>query len=177
MTIDAHQALSGADPLSAATIPAAFQRVVELYGTNIGLRTVDESVSLTWAEFNDHVREIACGLAGLGIGPGSTVGMILPNTIELHLIDFAVYHLGAIPFAIFNSSSTEQIAYQLQRSGTTIFFTERSFLERVRPAIESLDGQITHLVVVDGDGSDSLTLSDVVSAGANDFDFEGAWRA
>jgi long-subunit acyl-CoA synthetase (AMP-forming) len=171
--------LADADaPLAAATIPEAFQRAVARYGERVGLRTVDESVCLTWLQFNDRVREISAGLAGLGVSAGATVGMLLPNTIECHLIDYAAYHLGAIPFAIFNSSATEQIAYQLRQAGTAILFTERAFLERVRPAVESLGDQIQHLVVVDGDGDGvGMTMPEVLAAGQPDFDFERSWRA
>ncbi|OMC33127.1 AMP-dependent synthetase [Mycolicibacterium fortuitum] len=163
------------DPLDAATIPEAFQRVVARYGDRVGLRTIDESVCLTWAQFGDRVREIAGGLAGLGIDSGCTVAMLLPNTIDCHLIDYAAYHIGAIPFAIFNSSSTEQIEYQLRKSDTTVVFTEQSFLDRVRPALAALDGQIEHLVVTDGPGG--LSMADVVARVPPNFDFDARWRA
>jgi len=165
-------------PLDADTVPAAFQRTVSLYPDQPALRSLDGSTSLTWAELALEVRRAAAGLAALGLGHGDTVALILPNTVECHVLDFGAAHLGAVPFAIFNSSPAEQIAHQLGNADTRIVVTQQSFLPKVQDAVAALDGQVEHLIVVDGDpGEGAISLADLWAAGADDFDFEKSWRA
>jgi long-subunit acyl-CoA synthetase (AMP-forming) len=85
-------------------------------------------------------------------------------------------HLGAAPFSVYHTSPTEQIIPTLENSGTRVLVTETAFLARAREA-RHLHPALEHLVVVDGDGSDHLTLDDVEIRGHLGFDFEGAWRA
>lgn len=165
-------------PLDAATVPAAFQRTVATYPGRSALRTIDGSVDLTWSELDARVRRVAAGLARLDVEPGDTVAIILPNTIECHLVDFAAAHLGAVPFAVFNSSPAEQIEHQLRNSDARVVVTQHAFLEKVQAAVAALDGQVEHVVVVDADEADDvLTLTAVEEAADPDFDVDGAWRA
>jgi long-chain acyl-CoA synthetase len=99
----AHTLIEG-DPLESATVAGAFQRTVARYADKIAIQTADGSTQYTWAELADRVRRTAAGLSAHGIGHGDTVAIVLPNTIECHTIDYAAVHLGAVPFAIFNSA-------------------------------------------------------------------------
>ncbi|KAF0957007.1 AMP-dependent synthetase/ligase [Rhodococcus sp. T7] len=164
-------------PLAAATIPEAFQQVVATYGDQTALRTIDEHVSYTWRELDERVRSLAAGLAGLGLGRGDTVAIILPNTVECHLVDYAAYHIGAVPFAVFNSSPAEQIEHQLRVADCTLVVTQLAFLDKVRAAVAALGDQVRHLVVVDGEVPGTLTLEDLEGAADPAFDVEAAWRA
>jgi len=168
---------TAARPLDAATVPEAFQRTVAQYGDKLALRTIDGSLKLTWSELSDRVRSIAAGLAGAGLGAGDTIAMLLPNTPECHLVDFAAVHLGAVPFAIFNSSPAEQIAHQLANADARIVVTQEGFLPKVLDAVASLDGQVEQVVLVDGEAEGTLTLADLEAAPAAGFDFDAAWRA
>jgi long-chain acyl-CoA synthetase len=167
-------------PLDADTVPAAFQRTAALYQGKPAVRTIDGSTTLTWAELAHEVRRAAAGLAGLGLGHGDTVALILPNTVECHVLDFAATHLGAVPFAIFNSSPAEQIAQQLGNADARVVVTQQSFLPKVLDAVAALDGQVRHLVVVDGEpGEGAISLAEVLAAGDADFDFDFdfAWQS
>ena len=171
--------LTAAPPIEAGTVCEAFQRLVAQQPDKLALRTRDDAWSLTWTQLNERVRSIAAGLAGLGIGHGDTVAMLLANVPECHLVDLAAIHLGAVPFTIYNSSSAEQIVHKLDNADSTILFTSSDFLPRVEEARASLP-LLKHLVVIDaGDGA-QMTLADVEAAGADapqGFDFEAAWRA
>lgn len=166
-------------PLDAATVPEAFQRTVAQYGDKLALRSIDGSVKLTWSEMGDRVRSIAAGLAGAGLGAGDTIAIMLPNTPECHLVDFGAVHLGAVPFAIFNSSPAEQIAHQLANADARLVVTEQAFLPKVLEAVASLDGQVEQVILVDGAGDvdGTVSLATVEAAPAEGFDFEAAWRA
>ena len=163
-------------PVGAPTVCEAFQRTVAEYPDRPALRTRGDEVSYTWAEFDRRMRSIAAGLAALGLGHGHTLAMLMPNLPEVHLVDFAVVHLGGVPFTIFASSSAEQIAQQLDTADCRIVVTQSSFLPTVRDAVGRLPGGVDHLVVVDG-GEDDLTLDDVEARGDADFDLDARWRA
>lgn len=163
-------------PVDAPTVCEAFQRTVARHPDKPALRTGGDTVAYTWAELDRRVRSVAAGFAALGVGDADTVAMLMANVPEVHLVDFAVVHLGGVPFAIFNSSSPEQIAEQLGVADARVVVTERSFLARVRDAVDRLDGQVTHVVVVDG-GPDDLTLTDVEAGGDPAFDLDDRWRA
>lgn len=166
------------DPLAADTVAAAFQRTAARYPDKIAIQTLDGNTRYTWSELADRVRRTAAGLAGLGIGHGDTVAIILPNTIDCHVVDYAAVHLGAVPFAIFNSAPAEQIEHQLRRADTTLVVTQQAFLDKVSEAIAALGRQVQHVVVVDGEASQGVsTLADLERAGEPGFDFESAWQA
>ncbi|MBO0727688.1 MAG: long-chain fatty acid--CoA ligase [Acidimicrobiaceae bacterium] len=176
-TLAESTAASDERPLDASTIAEAFGRVVARYGDKLALRTIDQDVQLTWSQVGDRVRRLAAGLAGLGLGKGDTLALVLPNTVECHLLDFAAYHLGAVPFAVFNSSPAEQIEHQLRLSDADVVVTQASFLDRVQEAAAALDGQVRHIVVVDGRPEGTLSLPDVEAAADPAFDIDAASAA
>ncbi len=63
------------------------------------------------------MRRTAAGLAGLGLGRGDASGIMLTNRPEFHWFDAAALHLGATPFSVYNTYTSEQVEYQLQDSG------------------------------------------------------------
>ncbi|GAB89432.1 putative fatty-acid--CoA ligase [Gordonia rhizosphera NBRC 16068] len=157
-----------------ATLPEAFQETIRIRPSAVALRTVGGIQEITWAEYGRRVHSIAQGLAALGIGHGDTVGIMLTNRPEFHLVDTAVLHLGATPFSIYNTSSPEQIEYLFKDAANTVVITEQVFL----PAIRAADTAVSTTIVVDGAAGDAMTLADLEQAPAPEgFDFEASWRA
>ncbi|KAA0023616.1 AMP-dependent synthetase/ligase [Antrihabitans cavernicola] len=155
------------------TLPEAFQLTASVRPSAVALRTPGSIQEVTWREYGERVKAIAAGLAGLGIGHGDTVGIMLTNRPEFHLVDTAALHLGAIPFSIYNTSSPEQIEYLFGNAENRVVVTEKAFLDKVRQSGASLE----HIIVVDGPANDAATLEDVEASPAADFDFDAAWRA
>lgn len=160
---------------AASTLCEAFQITATQRPSTVALRTPGDAVSITWATYADRVRRIAAGLAGIGVVRGDTVGLMLVNRPEFHLVDSAALHLGATPFSIYNSSAPEQIAHVLNNAGNRVVVSERQFLPAIRAA--SSGSAVTDIVLVDGDGSETTSLDQLEAMGDNDFDFETAWRA
>src|SRR5215210_6060273 len=159
--------------LDAATMAEAFRITARDNADLPALRTKGDELNLTWGQYAERVERLAAGLAGLGLGRGQTIGLMLTNRPEFHLLDAAAMHLGATPFSVYNTYSPEQIEYLAGDADNRIFVTEQSFLERVQ-AVEGIE----HVVVVDGDAGDGvLSLGDVEAAANDDFDFESAWKA
>ena len=84
---------------------------------------------------------------------------MLTNRPEFHLLDAAAMHLGAVPFSIYNTSSSEQAEFVLRDSGAKIGVVEPSFRDRM---------STEHVIEVD--------LLDELE-GDPDFDFDAAWQA
>jgi long-subunit acyl-CoA synthetase (AMP-forming) len=153
--------------LQAATVAEAFQATAEAHPDRVALRTKGGEFSITWREYADRVEATAGGLAGLGLGRGDTLAIMLTNRPEFHWFDSAALHLGATPFSLYNTYTTEQIQYQVEDAGARILVTEKAFAERAR----GLTG-LSHVLVVDDENG-----TPVEDNASDDFDFEAAWRA
>jgi len=164
--------------LAAATMCEAFQRTVAERPDQVALRTIGDGVAITFGQYAERVRRLAGGLHALGVRHGDTVGLMLSNRPEFHLIDTAAMHLGAVPFSIYNTSSPEQITYLLGNAANRVFVVEAAFLEPARAAVGQ-GGGVEHLVVVGGSpGEGELAMEELEAAGPQPaLDFEAAWRA
>ena len=91
--------------------------------------------SITFGEYAERVRRLAGALHALGITPGDTLGFMLTNRPEFHLLDAAVMHLGAIPFSIYNTSAPDQISYLLADAANRVMVVEAAFVDRAIPGI------------------------------------------
>lgn len=157
-----------------STLPQAFQATAAVKPDSVAIRTVGDEAVITWRQYADRVRKIAAGLATLGVAHGHTVGIMLRNRPEFHLVDTAVMHLGAIPFSIYNTSAPDQIRYLFSNAENKIVFTEQEFL----PAVEAAGGELAHIIVVDHKVENFRSLEQLESLGSQaDFDFESTWRA
>jgi long-chain acyl-CoA synthetase len=159
------------------TMCAAFQATAADFPDRTAIRTKGDELSLTWAEYANRVERTAAGLAGLGLGRGDTLAIMLTNRPEFHWVDAAAMHLGAAAFSVYNTYSAEQVEHLAEDAGSRIAVTERAFLDTIRKATEQ-SPLLEHIVVVDGEGEDgTLTLDDLEARAEDGFDFESAWRA
>ncbi|HUQ01826.1 MAG TPA: long-chain fatty acid--CoA ligase [Kofleriaceae bacterium] len=157
------------------TLAGAFQRTVAERGNDVALRTKGNAVSITWAEYGDRVRRYAGGLAGLGLGAGDALAILMINRPEFNLLDTAAIHLGAVPFSMYNTSTAEQIRHLLVDSGAKIAVTQGAFLPLLLEAAEGTP--VASIVIVDGDTHGQISLEELEKATPPGFDFEATWRA
>ena len=157
------------------TLCSAFQATASAAPAAVALRTPDNSVVLTWGEYRDRVRSIAAGLAGLGVRHGDTIGLMLTNRPEFHLVDTAALHAGATPFSIYNTLAPEQIAHLFANAGNRVVICEEQFVDQIRKAQQG--SSVEHIICIDADPAGTLTLSDVEARPAPDFDFDATWQA
>jgi long-chain acyl-CoA synthetase len=161
--------------LDASTLAEAFQLTAAANPERPALRTKGDEFSMTWGEYADQVRRVTAGLAGLGLGRGDTLGLMLTNRPEFHFFDSAALHMGATPFSIYNTYSAEQVEYLASDAASRVVVTESAFLEHILP----LRGRtaIEHVVCVDAERDDTLSIADVEASAGAGFDFEATWRA
>src|SRR3954453_5834758 len=117
--------------LEESTMCGAFQVTSSESPDRVAIRTKGDAHSITWKEYADQVRRIAGGLAGLGLKRGDTIGLMLNNRPEFHLVDSAAMHLGAPPSSVYNPYSPEQIEFLAPASGSRIRVTEGESLDTI----------------------------------------------
>jgi long-chain acyl-CoA synthetase len=162
--------------LDEPTVAAAFQATAATHPGANALRTKGDEVSFTWGEYAERVRAVAAGLAALGVGRGDTVGIMLTNRPEFHFADVGALHLGATPFSVYNTLTSEQVEFLVADAGSRVLFTEGAFLESVLAVREAVDG-LEHVVVIDGEAAEgTISLAELEAMGKEGFDFEAAWR-
>jgi long-chain acyl-CoA synthetase len=158
-----------------ATMCEAFQATVARYPHEPALRTVGGAVTITWGDYAGRVRQIAAGLAGLGVGRGDTVALMMTNRPEFHLADTAAFHLGAIPFSVYNTFAAEQIAQVLANAGNRVVFCEEQFVPRLAEVAGGT--AVEHVVCVDGQPAGTVPVEEMMAGGDPGFGFEACWRA
>jgi len=153
----------------------AFQATVARYPREVALRTPGGAVELTWEQYASRVRGIAAGLAGLGVSRGDTVALVMASRPEFHLVDTAAFHLGAVPFSVYNTFAAEQVTQVLSNAGSRVVVCEQQFAQRLLAVKDST--AVEHVVCVDGRPDGTVTLEEVVAGGDPGFGFETRWRA
>jgi long-chain acyl-CoA synthetase len=162
--------------LDAPTLVHAFQYTAAQRPDAVALRNPGDAVSLTWREYAGRVEQLAAGLAALGVERGDTVGLMLLNRPEFHLLDTAVMHLGATPFSVYNTARAEQVAHQFANARNRVAVTERHFLPAVLAA-QRLVPTVEHIVLIDGAEPGVMTLEQLEVTGASSFRFTDTWQA
>jgi long-subunit acyl-CoA synthetase (AMP-forming) len=163
--------------LEEETMVAAFQTTVAEHSDRVALRTKGDEFSMTWGEYGEKVKRVAAGLAGLGVGRGDTVGLMLTNRPEFHMCDTAAMHLGATPYSVYNTYTADQIAYLVNDAENRVIITEPEFLDTIMKVKDQCSA-VEHVVDVTGSGRDgTISLDELEAKAADDFDFDAAWQA
>jgi len=113
--------------------------------------------SVTWQQADMAAREIAGGLAALGVGVGECVCILAQTRLEWVLCDVALVLAGAVSVPIYPSSTLEQCASIVKDSGAlTVIAEDATQLDK----LVSLVAQIPKLRLVFLDGDSNLEKAD-----------------
>jgi long-chain acyl-CoA synthetase len=119
------------------------------------------------AEFLQQVRAVAKGLMASGIEAGDRVALLSRTRYEWTLLDYAIWYAGAVTVPVYETSSTEQIAWLLTDSGARVAVVETAaHVSRVR---EATSEQLRDLWSFDDGAVAALT---VAGASVEDDDLE-----
>jgi len=161
----------------AATLAEAFRITAAERADAVAVRTRAGEVAWTWGELRARVDALAGGLAGLGVGRGETVALLLVNRPEFHLCDLAAMSLGAAPFSIYQTYTPDQIAHVVGDAGARVLITEPAFLDGVLAARAQLPA-LEHVVVLTaGSVPDGCLRLDEVEGADPGFDVDAAVAA
>ena len=79
---------------------------------------------MTWAEYLLAARQVAGGLAELGVGPGQRVAILSANRVEWHLADHGTLLNGSVSVPVYPTSSPAQVAYILGHANVAVCFVD-----------------------------------------------------
>ncbi|HKO62563.1 MAG TPA: long-chain fatty acid--CoA ligase [Pyrinomonadaceae bacterium] len=99
-----------------------------------------EWVNISAEDFVERVKNLALGLAEMGIKPGDRVALLSENRPEWSITDLAILSLGAINVPIYTTQAVDQIRYILSDAGSRAMFVSNSKLYlHAADAIHGLD--------------------------------------
>src|ERR1051325_369797 len=101
----------------------------------------------SYGETLDGADRVACGLKALGYGKGDRIGLFLPNVPHYVAAYYGVLKLGATVVNFSPLYTAEELAHQVEDSGTRLLFT-LSASALLPTALKVLDqSRLEHLVV------------------------------
>lgn len=105
--------------------------------------------SLPYAELDARSDRVASGLARLGVQPGDSVAVQLPNVVEFVEVLYGVLKAGAVlvPLNVLNKGP--EIAYVLEHAGVKAMITHASTAKEAIRGTEQ--ARVEHLFVVGGE--------------------------
>jgi long-chain acyl-CoA synthetase len=125
---------------------------------------------LSGAEVIGKIKNLALGLASLGVKAGDKIAIISENRPEWSLTDLAILSLCAVNVPIYTTQAVEQIRYILEDSGAKmLFISGKKLFKHAQSAVESVE-TIEKIVFFDEDSlpegdSRAIKLSDIERRG------------
>ncbi len=99
---------------------------------------------VTAKEFATEVRSLAAGLVAGGVQSGDRVGLMSKTRYEWTLCDYAIWAAGAVTVPIYETSSAEQVSWNLSDSGAVVAILEsavhQSAFDSIRDQLPDLRG-------------------------------------
>jgi fatty-acyl-CoA synthase len=137
-----------------ALSPVSFvERSAEVFGDLPAV--VHGARRYSWAQVRDRSARLAAALRALGVGRGSTVSVMLPNTPEMVEAHYAVPALNAVLNTLNTRLDAPLLAWQMHHCEASVLITDREFAATMAPALAALrDTHGRSIVVIDVDDSE-----------------------
>ncbi|RRJ30136.1 class I adenylate-forming enzyme family protein [Halocatena pleomorpha] len=110
--------------------------------------------TLTHEELHTESARFAGGLADLGVAPGDTVLVYLPNCPAYLIATFGTFMAGAVVSPVNPQYRRRELTHQLSDTGATAVLTHAALLEHVETALDALDTD--PIVIVVGGSADHV---------------------
>ena len=95
---------------------------------------IDGPARITYADLWHQARAYAAGLRELGIGPGDTVAVLIPNVADFPRVYYGALAVGATVVPVHLLLTATEIAYVLRDSHTDLLVTHTSQLAQAADA-------------------------------------------
>jgi long-chain acyl-CoA synthetase len=106
------------------------------------IAVVDASTRVTYQELWGQTRAYAAGLRELGVGPGDTVALLIPNVLDFPRVYYAALAVGATLVPVHLLLTPEEIAYVLRDSGSKALISHSSQLANAAAAAHAAGVQL-----------------------------------
>ncbi|HEY2926072.1 acyl-CoA synthetase [Piscinibacter sp.] len=92
----------------------------------------------TWAQTRERAARLAAALHAFGVGRGSTVSVMLPNTPEMVEVHYAVPALNAVLNTLNTRLDAPLLAWQMNHCEAAVVITDREFAPTMAQALRLL---------------------------------------
>ena len=134
-------------PIATATLPAMFDEMTAKWADKPALEYRDRTIS--YRELRAGVEALASGLMDLGVGPGTSVALYLPNTPYHPVAFFAALKAGGRVVHLSPLDAERELAYKLKDAGARILITTNiGFMALLAQKLKT-DGLVDQLIVGD----------------------------
>ena len=108
------------------TLPRLLQRNAREFGARPAMREKDRGIwrSRTWQQFHDEVRDVALGLAALGLRRGDKLSVIGDNRARLYCAQIAATCLGATSVPVYQDVIAHELVFVLNHAETAVIVAE-----------------------------------------------------
>src|SRR5829696_5965971 len=107
------------------------------------------------ATFVERVKNVALGLASLGVRPGDRIALLSENRPDWSIADLAILSVGAINVPIYTTQVLDQIDYILSDSGArAIFISNRRLYKHTQPVLAKR--ALEHLIFFDSEVAEDI---------------------
>jgi len=111
----------------------------------------------SYGDLGKRVDNLRGGLTQLGVKKGSTVGLIIDNSVEWPIIAFAAYGCGARLVPMYEKELEKVWKYIIKDSGVKILFVVNSDVyEKLKGLPDELE-TLEKIVLIQGEGENSMT--------------------
>ncbi len=150
--------------MAAQTLTELFADAVAAAPDDEFLTDLDATTSYSWAETAERARRVATGLARLGVEAADTVGLLVSNRPEFHVLDLGAVLLRAVPVSIYATSSPEQIVHVADDAGLKVLVCEPPFLDGVLAARADVREPFAVVVLGEDPSGEHATVDDLLGA-------------
>lgn len=127
-----------------------------------------ELTTLTWKQTHEMVTEWAAGLISLGVGIEDRVAIASTTSLQWVIADLAIVCAGGATTTVYPTTITEDVAYILNDSQSSIVFAEDAAQVAKLAACRSETPHVKQVIVMSGEGSEDgwvITTDDLAAKG------------
>ena len=108
------------------TVPAAFLAAVKNWGPRTAMRKKEFGLwhDITWNEYHENVKKIACALMALGLEKDDCAAIIGDNCPEWVYASVAIQCCGAGAAGVYSTNAWQQVEYVVSNADAKFLFAE-----------------------------------------------------
>jgi long-chain acyl-CoA synthetase len=158
-TAESHQ--QGGLFKEALSVAQLFQQraAADTKGTAARYKVAGTWHDISWGSLAVQAEELAWGLIALGVKKGDMVAILGSTRLEWTFCDVAVSYAGAVAVPIYQSNTPEECQFILDNSSSVVVFAEDAKQLAKLQAERSRLGKVRNVVLMDGEGDGSWSLS------------------
>ncbi len=122
----------------AATVHALIERAAQQQPRALYAKAADSGATLSCAQLQHNCLRIGAWLRSLGLAPGDTVSLVMPNGLATLQWLLGAMHAGFCVNPVNLLSQPEQLRYVLQHSDCKLVLASADWLDRVHAAVPQL---------------------------------------